>query len=119
MGRGGLRFVYLLQFLSYDVMNDVIMSDADCTPGREPCSIAASNLITVMYQRLLYQKPWKCGFGEGWRKLVSALTLLGDWKVTCMERGKMWTEFFGDQKCKKSRQMTDNGFILVINLQFA
>jgi len=27
---------------SYDVINDVIMSDADCTPGREPRSIAAS-----------------------------------------------------------------------------
>ena len=27
---------------SYDVINDVIMSDADCTPGREPRSVAAS-----------------------------------------------------------------------------
>jgi len=25
-----------------DVINDVIMSDADCTPGREPRSVAAS-----------------------------------------------------------------------------
>jgi len=31
-------FLYLLQFPSYDV----IMSDADCTPGREPCSVATS-----------------------------------------------------------------------------
>ena len=37
-------FVYLLQFPSYDVNNDVIMSDADCTPGREPRSVAASFL---------------------------------------------------------------------------
>jgi len=29
---------------SYDVINDVIMSDADCTPGREPRSVAASSL---------------------------------------------------------------------------
>jgi len=35
-------FVYLLQFPSYDVINDVIMSDAGCTPGREPLSVAAS-----------------------------------------------------------------------------
>jgi len=28
--------------MSYDVINDVIMSDADCTPGREPRSVAAS-----------------------------------------------------------------------------
>jgi len=35
-------FLYLLQFLSYDIINDVIMSDVDCTPGREPRSIAAS-----------------------------------------------------------------------------
>jgi len=28
-------------------MNDVIMSDEDCTPGREPCSIAASNILRM------------------------------------------------------------------------
>ena len=37
-------FLYLVQFPSYDVNNDVIMSDADCTPGREPRSVAASSL---------------------------------------------------------------------------
>jgi len=36
-------FLYLLQFPSYDVTNDVIMSDADCTPYREPRSVAASS----------------------------------------------------------------------------
>jgi len=35
-------FLYPLHFPSYDVINDVIMSDADCTPGREPRSVAAS-----------------------------------------------------------------------------
>jgi len=35
-------FLYLLYFPSYDVISDVIMRDADCTPGREPRSIAAS-----------------------------------------------------------------------------
>ena len=35
-------FLYLLYFPSYDVINDVIMSDADCTPGSEPRSVAAS-----------------------------------------------------------------------------
>ena len=44
MGRRGLRFLYLLYFPSYDVINDVIMCDADCTPGREPRSVAASFL---------------------------------------------------------------------------
>ena len=34
-------FLYLLQFPSYDVINDVIMSDADSTPGREPRRVAA------------------------------------------------------------------------------
>jgi len=33
MGRGVSVFLYLLQFPSYDVINDVIMSDADCTPA--------------------------------------------------------------------------------------
>jgi len=42
MGRGGLRFSLSLNFWSYDVINDVIMSDADCTLGREPRSVAAS-----------------------------------------------------------------------------
>jgi len=49
MGRGGLHFLYLLWFPSYDVINDVIMSDADCTPGREPRSVAAS-LIYAVFQ---------------------------------------------------------------------
>jgi len=35
-------FLYLLQFPRYNVINDVIMSDADCTPGCEPRSVAAS-----------------------------------------------------------------------------
>ena len=35
-------FLYLLYFPSYDVISDVIMSDADCTAGREPSSVAAS-----------------------------------------------------------------------------
>ena len=35
-------FLYLLYFPSYDVINDVIMRDADCTLGHEPCSVAAS-----------------------------------------------------------------------------
>ena len=38
-------FLYLLYFQSYDVINDVIMSDADCTPGREPRSVAASYIV--------------------------------------------------------------------------
>ena len=38
----GLLILYLLYFPSYDVINDVIMSDADCTAGREPRSVAAS-----------------------------------------------------------------------------
>ena len=47
MGRGGLHFLSLLglYFPSYDVINDVIMSDADCTTGREPRSVAASSLL--------------------------------------------------------------------------
>jgi len=39
-------FLYLLYFSSYDVINDVIMSDTDCTPGREPRSVAASCIIS-------------------------------------------------------------------------
>jgi len=49
-------FLYLLLFPSYDV----IMSDADCTPGREPHSLAASFTYTsffpVLY--LLYFVFW-------------------------------------------------------------
>ena len=42
-------FLYLLQFPSYDVINDVIMSDVDCTPGREPRSVAASSFFFVFF----------------------------------------------------------------------
>ena len=41
-------FLDLLLFPSYDVINDVIMSDADCTPGREPRSVAASLLLLLL-----------------------------------------------------------------------
>jgi len=37
-----VSFFSLLYFPSYEVINDVIMSDADCTPGRERRSVAAS-----------------------------------------------------------------------------
>jgi len=42
MRRGGLRFSLSLIVPRYDVINDVIMSNADCTPGREPRSVATS-----------------------------------------------------------------------------
>jgi len=38
MGRGGFRY-------------DVIMSDADCTPGREPRSVAASPKLFIQIVR--------------------------------------------------------------------
>ena len=60
-------FLYLLWFLSYEVINDVIMSDADCTPGREPRSIAASlscsfSIIPLLYCLLCYHLWWNKGF---------------------------------------------------------
>ena len=42
-------FLYLLYFTSYDVINDVIMSDANCTPGREPRSVATSSFFLSMF----------------------------------------------------------------------
>jgi len=42
MGRGGLGFSLSVMVSELDVINDVIMTDADCTPGREPRSVAAS-----------------------------------------------------------------------------
>ena len=47
-------FLYLLYFPSYDVINDVIMSDADCTHGREPRSVAASKIIFSEFKIRLY-----------------------------------------------------------------
>ena len=46
-------FLYLLQFPSYDVINDVTMSDADCTPGREPRSVAASSIWELVEHGIL------------------------------------------------------------------
>ena len=37
---------------NYDVINDVIMSDADCTPGREPRSVAASLTTSVCFRKI-------------------------------------------------------------------
>ena len=42
MGRRGLRFSLSVIVSEYDVINDVIMTDADCTPFRDPRSVAAS-----------------------------------------------------------------------------
>jgi len=42
-------FLYLLYFPSYDVISDIIMSDADCTSGREPRSVAASTIYCVNF----------------------------------------------------------------------
>jgi len=42
-------FLYLLYFPSYDVISDVIMSDADCSPGREPRSVAASLTVLLVF----------------------------------------------------------------------
>jgi len=54
MGEVVSVFPCLLQFPSYDVINDVIMSDADCTLGREPRSVAASYVTKCLrYCRLL------------------------------------------------------------------
>ena len=33
-------------------MNDVIMSDADCTPGREPRSVAASYVYVLLFSEI-------------------------------------------------------------------
>ena len=51
-------FLYLLLFPSYDVISDVIMSDADCTPGREPCIVAASSVTFSLsyFSRVLNTK---------------------------------------------------------------
>jgi len=46
-------FLYLLYFPSYDVISDVIMSDADCTPGREPRSVAASCVLSLFRSVLI------------------------------------------------------------------
>ena len=42
MGEMVSVFLNLLYFPSYDVISDAIISDADCTPDREPRSVAAS-----------------------------------------------------------------------------
>ena len=51
-------FLYLLQFPSYDVINNVIMSDADCTPGREPRSVAASLYFVFHQDNVLFQHEY-------------------------------------------------------------
>ena len=50
-------FLYRLQFPSHDVIIDVITSDADCTPGREPRSVAASYGRPMEQGRPLYFHP--------------------------------------------------------------
>ena len=49
-------FVCFLQFMSYNIINDVIMSDVDCTPGREPRSVAASLPFWCRLTKVVLQK---------------------------------------------------------------
>jgi len=49
MGRHGLRFSLSVIVYEYNVINDVIMTDVDCTPGREPRSVAASFYLKCMF----------------------------------------------------------------------
>ena len=56
MGEVVSVFLYLLYFPSYDVINDVIMSDADCTLGREPRSVAASLIYFFVFVYRYYGK---------------------------------------------------------------
>ena len=59
-------FLYLLKFQSYDVNIDVIMSDADCTPGLEPRSVAASSaLFCVMVSLVCCFFLILCLVGDG------------------------------------------------------
>jgi len=67
MGEMVSVFLYLLYFPSYDVINHVIMSDADCTLGREPRSVAARFL-----NRLLIYIDFQCVY----RNFSSQLTSL-------------------------------------------
>jgi len=57
MGEVVSVFLYLLYLPSYDVINDVIMSDSDCTPGSEPCSVAASCNGKLLLIAVLYTIP--------------------------------------------------------------
>ena len=73
MRRGGLRFsLYLLYFPSYDVINDVIMSDADCTHGCEPRSVAASLTLSGVCcsQPSVLCQTYTQGDGDGVCKLA-------------------------------------------------
>jgi len=56
MGRGGLCFFLSVIVPSYDVINDVIINDADCTPGSEPRSVAAS--FYVRFTKVLTNRNW-------------------------------------------------------------
>jgi len=48
--------------MSYDVINDVIMSDADCIPGREPRSVAASSNLGLSRDLYNVKIVWPCLF---------------------------------------------------------
>ena len=86
-------FLYLLYFPSYDVINDVIMSDADCTAGREPRSIAASFCFLICWE--VYVKVvWDC-----WETTLYYVAMLinltryygcSGLVVTCCERTQVW-----------------------------
>ena len=80
MGEMVSVFLYLLKFPSYDVINDVIMSDADCTPGREPRSVAASICGLLSYFRSRLKLTSRMNTID-YTPVTSAESLLGDEKM--------------------------------------
>jgi len=57
MGEVVSVFAYPLYFPTYDVISVVIMSDAGCTAGREPRSVAASCTFSEIRRDICRKSP--------------------------------------------------------------
>jgi len=103
MRRGGLRFSLSLIVSELWRHHDVIISDADCTPGREPRSVAASCLnIHTVY-------TWSVAEMFGWAAWLSDCRLwklFGDsellYEKKTIKRATRWPGFMwkmSDKRC--------------------
>jgi len=70
---------------SYDVINDVIMSDADCTPGREPRSVAASLPVFTTAVDFI-QQPVQTGSAQSYAEIPVSVVYKAKFRSLTFDR---------------------------------
>ena len=102
-------FLYLLYFPCYDVINDVIMSDADRSPGCEPHSVAASLVVCLRGWKLtIFDISLLCFCCFTWKLCSIVLqTLAYDQFILSLHVHRLLSQAVNDEVCKAIKNLVD------------